>query len=118
MLKPWPDLTSRQVENTYLGITNEIYRGRQFNFEAYGKYITVVPLSDTLDKIKAAPKKALEVVTEAVSVQMAATNALIVDLRKRYESALVPVLSIENAFHFKIQTNAAKFYGSYHLQEE
>ena len=118
VLKPWPDLTSRQVENTYLGITNEIYRGQQFNFEAYGKYITVVPLSDTLDKIKAAPKKALEVVTEAVTVQMAATNALIVDLRKRYESALVPVLSIENAFHFKIQTNAAKFYGPYHLQEE
>ena len=112
------DLTSRQLENTYLGITNEIYRGQKVNFETYGKYITVVPLSDTLDKIKAAPKKALEVVTEAVSVQMAATNALVVDLRKRYESALAPVLSIENAFHFKIQNNAAKFYGPYRLQEE
>ena len=117
VLKPWPDLTSRQVENTYLGIITEIYRDQKFNFDAYNEYVTVVPLSDTLDRIKTAPNKALEAVTDAVSTQMAATNALIVHLRKRFEGALPPVHSMNDAFHRSLQNDAFKFYGPYRLEE-
>ena len=113
VLKPWPDLTSRQVENTYAGIASEIYRDHKFDFDVYNKYVTVVPLSDTLDKIKNAPTKTFGIISDAVSTQVAATKALVVDLQQRYQGASAPVHSVDAAFLLSTSSDGDAFYGAY-----
>ena len=117
VLKPWPDLTSRQITNTYLGISGSIYKNGVLNFGAFKKFLTVTSLADTLkrmsevsDDITAHTQK---VIDEAVQAQVAASNAMIVELREKFVNAKPPVTKIDNIFRMTTRSDKTSFYGSF-----
>ena len=122
VLKPWPDLTPRQVENTYAGILATIWDGEKLAFGPLARFVTVVAphavLADVAAGVAAAGVSSLEAeaaraVGAAVEAQKAASSAALPALEAFFAGKAAPVLSPGDTFLADLVTDPAVFYGAY-----
>ena len=120
VLKPWPSLTPRQVENTYAGIRASIFSaaGATLDLGQLAKFVPVCPVRRLLADVAASaadePVEAAceRLVSAAVARQMAASNAVLPSLEAFFEGKLPP---IERGGEIRptYGTDAAAFYGAF-----
>ena len=121
VLKPWPDLTPRQVENTYAGILAAIWDGERLAFGPLARFVTVVAPHAVLADVAtgaASGAASLEVeaaraVGAAVDAQKAASAAALPALEAYFADKAAPVLSPGDTFLADLVSDPAVFYGAY-----
>lgn len=119
VLKSWPHLTPRQVENTYAGLEADMCRDGRLALSVYEAFVTAVPLRAVLADIAAAPPgerleaAARRAVAAAVAAQKAASNAALPALAAHYARRAPDVLSAEETFMNAIERDPDVFYGGY-----
>ena len=120
VLKPWPSLTPRQVENTYAGIRASIFSsaaGSTLNLGQLAKFVPVCPVRRLLADVAASaadePIAAAceRHVSAAVASQMAASNSVLPSLEAFFEGKLPPVE--HGDLKPMYGADAAAFYGAF-----
>jgi len=123
VLKPWPDLTLRQVENSYAtDIFASIWNGKRLAYAPLVRFVTtVVPhavLADVAARV-ASSGSSLEtetcsVIYAAISAQKAASSAVLLVLKTFFAGKGVTVLSPTDTFLRDLVKDPAVFYGAYY----
>ena len=119
VLKPWPSLTPRQVENTYAGIRASIFSaaGTTLNLGQLAKFVPVCPVRRLLADVAASaadePIAAAceRHVSAAVTSQMAASNSVLPSPEAFFEGKLPPVE--HGDLKPMYGADAAAFYGAF-----
>ena len=125
VLKPWPDITSRQVKNTYHAISEQIYSKGNLDFNCYNQYISVEPVNDfmrqLLGHIQSSDISIMQGCSESinniVNRQIDTLSALCQELSSKYKDAKTPVLNREDLVANRL-TPPEKFYGDYFKSSE
>jgi len=120
VLKPWPDISARQVKNTYHAISEQIYSGEKLDFAVYNQYVSVESLNELLkhvaDQATANDKPASHVCSERVNGivkrQIDALSSLCTDLGSEFQGKNPPVVTRADLFLNRI-VEAKGFYGEY-----
>lgn len=137
VLRPWPQLSARQLTNTFAGLARAVWDGESFNAALYARFVKVVPLAETLTRLAAALSPEAEanvgaaaaspggvaggggtgaagaqsVVDEAMERQVAVAQRAVAELTAQFAEA---ALSVPEASHaFAAMANAEQFYGAY-----
>lgn len=119
VMRPWPSLTPRQVENTYAGILESIWDGESLSLGPLARYVTTVTPRAVLGAIAATPAsrsveaETARVVAEAVESQKAAASAALPALTEYFADKLAPVLSPGAMFSSSLVKDPAVFYGDF-----
>ena len=120
-LAAWPNLTSRQVENTLEGVRHDILKGSSFNIAKFEQFVKAVDLKDFFKAVVGTatiPGICFEVacmreLSAVIEKQKAICNSKLPELAAFYQDKLPPVLTPETLFKSTLVKGADKFYGKY-----
>ena len=118
-LLPWPNLTPRQVENTFSSVSASIFSGGLLNFHEFEKFVKTSSVKKVLldvansDEALSASEAAAESIRAAIEVQKSKCNSCLPTLEAHFWGRLAPLLSPERTFKHKMIVSRSVFYGEY-----
>jgi len=120
VLNALPDITDRQVGNTYPAISGQVFSDGRISFQPYNKYVTIESLSNVLSQIAerstkdnvSVGKACEDIIKDVINRQIEASNELCLMLKNEFQGKR-PVVIKSDDFFAHMTKDAAVFYGTY-----
>lgn len=109
VLELLPNIGERQIDSSYLGISDMIFNGKIFNLEMYQRYVKAVPMQKALRVI--GEEKPRENFKAVIEQQRSACKMFLQKLKHEVSGLKLSIVPLEEAF--TVITDKKEFYGDY-----